>query len=89
MSSTVNVVRYTGLIGGILYGISHRRTLQEQENHRKAEHAAHHREDLIKQARQAWKDKQEASKGSGLITNPDDPNFDLEKILAKWEAESK
>lgn len=24
-----------------------------------------------------------------VITNPDDPNFDLEKILQKWEAELK
>lgn len=26
---------------------------------------------------------------STVITNPDDPNFDLEKVLAKWEAEYK
>ena len=24
-----------------------------------------------------------------VITNPEDPNFDLEKLIAKWESESK
>lgn len=24
-----------------------------------------------------------------VITNPEDPQFDLEKLIAKWEADSK
>ncbi|KAG8885550.1 hypothetical protein FRB98_001740 [Tulasnella sp. 332] len=84
-----SVARYSALVGGILYGISHRRTLMAEEHKHKAERAVHQREELIQQARKMWKEKQNPIKSSGIITNPEDPNFDLEKLIAKWEAESK
>jgi len=83
-SPTVNVVRYTALLGGVFYGISHRRTLQKAKDEEKLHHAVHEREELIKRAKDAWRRQQESPKDS-LITNPDDPKFDLEKLLAKWE----
>ncbi|KAG8934932.1 hypothetical protein FRC03_010177 [Tulasnella sp. 419] len=89
MSSTVNVARYTALATGIFYGIAHRRTLQEAENNHKIETAIHRREHLIHEAREAWKAKQASKKEGGVITNPEDPNFDLEKLISSWEAESK
>lgn len=51
------VARYSALIGGIGYGIVHRRTLQQKEDkrHEKAEYKR--REDLIKQAKEAYKNK--------------------------------
>lgn len=27
--------------------------------------------------------------GFAVVTDPEDPRFDLEKLIAKWEAESK
>ncbi|KAG8833674.1 hypothetical protein FRC17_010278 [Serendipita sp. 399] len=104
-SPTVNVVRYSALIGGIAYGIVHRRTLQAHEN-KKREHAAeHHRQHLIEEARKAWREQHKPkSTGGGedlclglfggtlahihttVITNPDDPNFDLEKLLLSLES---
>ncbi|KAH9837332.1 ATP synthase E chain-domain-containing protein [Rhodofomes roseus] len=86
-SSTVNVVRYTALLTGVFYGIAHRRTLQKAHDEEVKHHAVHEREHLIAQAKDAWKKKQEGSKG-GVITDPEDPNFDLEKLIAKWESES-
>ncbi|KAK7686633.1 hypothetical protein QCA50_010233 [Cerrena zonata] len=86
-STTVNVVRYTALLSGVFYGISHRRTLQKAHDEDKRHHAIHEREHLIEQAKEAWKKKQETSKDS-IVTNPEDPHFDLEKLIAKWEKES-
>ncbi|PSS29687.1 hypothetical protein PHLCEN_2v2835 [Hermanssonia centrifuga] len=89
-SSTVNVVRYTALLSGIFYGVSHRRTLQKAHDEDVKHHAVHEREHLIAQAKEAWKKKQDSSKDSTrLVTDPEDPRFDLEKLLAKWESESK
>ncbi|EPT03455.1 hypothetical protein FOMPIDRAFT_1028727 [Fomitopsis schrenkii] len=86
-SSTVNVVRYTALLTGVFYGIAHRRTLQKAHDEEVKRHAVHEREHLVAQAKEAWKKKQESGKG-GVITDPEDPNFDLEKLIAKWESES-
>ncbi|GBE77523.1 ATP synthase E chain-domain-containing protein [Sparassis latifolia] len=86
-SSTVNVVRYTALLTGVFYGITHRRTLQKTHDEELKHHAIHEREHLIAQAKEAWKKQQEGSK-DGVITDPEDPGFDLEKLIAKWESES-
>ncbi|KAH7886229.1 ATP synthase E chain-domain-containing protein [Phlebopus sp. FC_14] len=88
ISSTVNVVRYSALLGGIFYGIYHRRSLQKAHDLEKEHHAIHYREQLILQAKDAWRQKQESSKGDGLVTDPEDPQFDLEKLVAKWEKEA-
>ncbi|KAG8741556.1 hypothetical protein FRC11_014720 [Ceratobasidium sp. 423] len=85
-SPTVNVVRYTALGAGILYGIVHRRTLQTRlDNERAHEHELRH-EQLVKQAKEAWRRKNDPSLSS-LITDPDDPRFDVEKLIAKYEAD--
>ncbi|CAE6454293.1 unnamed protein product [Rhizoctonia solani] len=84
-SPTVNVVRYTTLGAGILYGIVHRRTLQTRlDNDRAHEHELRH-ERLVQQAKEAWRQKNDTSL-SNLITDPDDPRFDVEKLIAKYEA---
>ncbi|KAH9486442.1 ATP synthase subunit e, mitochondrial [Psilocybe cubensis] len=84
VSSTVNVVRYTALFSGIAYGWYHRRSLQASHDQHKLEAAAHSREKLIADAKEAWKRRNEAA-DSSLITDPEDPRFDLEKLIAKWE----
>ncbi|KIY50485.1 hypothetical protein FISHEDRAFT_64702 [Fistulina hepatica ATCC 64428] len=87
VSTTVNVVRYTALLSGLVYGWYHNRTLRAAHEQHKFEHAVHHREQLIKQAKEAWAKKQAGTAVRYLvITNPDDPRFDLEKLLTKWEA---
>ncbi|KAI0652364.1 ATP synthase E chain-domain-containing protein [Trametes meyenii] len=86
-STTVNVVRYTALLGGVFYGIAHRRSLQKAHDADVKQHAIHEREHLIAEAKDAWKKKQESNKG-GVVTDPEDPRFDLEKLIAKWESDS-
>ncbi|KAI0249541.1 ATP synthase E chain-domain-containing protein [Lactifluus subvellereus] len=77
VSSTVNVVRYTALLSGVFYGIYHRRTLQNAHDADKAHHVKHKREALIAQAKEEWKKKQAGDK-DGVITDPENPRFDLE-----------
>jgi len=84
---TVNVVRYTALFTGVFYGIWHRRTLQKAHDEEKIHHAKHDRQGLVVRAKEAWKKQQEAAK-DGVVTDPEDPRFDLEKLLASLEAQS-
>ncbi|KAL0951846.1 hypothetical protein HGRIS_008507 [Hohenbuehelia grisea] len=88
VSATVNVARYTALFSGVVYGWYHRRQLQADHEVQKQNHAVHERKKLISEAKDAWKKKLEAPKDSGVVTDPEDPRFDLEKLVAKWEAES-
>jgi len=85
VSTTVNVVRYTALASGIFYGFYHRRTLQAKYEKQKLEHALHSRERLIAEAKEAWKRKQDSSKDTSVVVDPEDPRFDLEKLLIKYE----
>jgi F-type H+-transporting ATP synthase subunit e len=55
-------VRYTALFSGVLYGWFHRRTLQAAHDKHKLEDAAHHREQLLAEAKDAWKRKQGSEK---------------------------
>jgi len=88
-SSSVNVVRYSALIGGVFYGIIHKRTLQAQKNERRELQARHHNEELISKAKDAWKQHQLAKLEGGVIMDPDDPNFDADKFIAKLEKDEK
>ncbi|KZV94863.1 hypothetical protein EXIGLDRAFT_715333 [Exidia glandulosa HHB12029] len=87
-SATVNVFRYTALLSGVVYGIVHKRTLQAEYDAKKSHHKEHRREQLIEEAKRAWAAKQASSK-SDVITDPEDPKFDLEKLIAKWERETQ
>ncbi|KAF8963942.1 ATP synthase E chain-domain-containing protein [Flammula alnicola] len=88
VSTTVNVVRYTALFTGVAYGWYHRRSLQAVHDKHKLNDAAHHQEKLIAEAKEAWKRKKDAANDTTLITDPEDPRFDLEKLIAKWEKSS-
>ncbi|CAO1618902.1 unnamed protein product [Parajaminaea phylloscopi] len=85
VSPVVNVARYSALVGGIAYGVVHHRTLQQREDKRYAQAEWKRKEDLIKQAKEAYKTKlatqAQASKAGAVVTDPESPNFDLEKFL--------
>ncbi|KAJ3978837.1 ATP synthase E chain-domain-containing protein, partial [Lentinula detonsa] len=82
----LQVARYSALFAGVFYGFYHRRTLQAAHNENKVQHAAHDREHLIAEAKEAWQRKQViASSSDDVVTDPEDPRFDLEKLIAKWE----
>ncbi|RDB28678.1 hypothetical protein Hypma_016050 [Hypsizygus marmoreus] len=87
VSPTVNVARYTALFSGIAYGFYHRRTLQARVDQQRLEHAVHSREHLIAEAKEAWKRRND-SKSSNIVTDPEDPHFDLEKLLLSFDKAS-
>ncbi|KAK9900877.1 hypothetical protein P389DRAFT_166382 [Cystobasidium minutum MCA 4210] len=103
--STLNVVRYTALFSGIVYGFVHNRTLYKEAEDKKAKAAIKQRESWIEQAKKEYAQKQQSSTGStlrqlassatgglvggdSLITDPEDPKFDLEKLIQSWEKSS-
>ncbi|ORY82409.1 ATP synthase E chain-domain-containing protein [Leucosporidium creatinivorum] len=83
VSPAVNVVRYSALVSGIFYGIFHRQTLQAKFDANAASQEVHKREQWLAEAKKAWAAK--TAKNDGLITDPDAPGFDLEKVLLSLE----
>ena len=72
-------MRYTALLGGVFYGIAHRRSLQKAHDADVKHHAIHEREHLIEEAKEAWKRKKESGKDGGEsmlrlhVTSAQDP----------------
>ncbi|KAF7503327.1 hypothetical protein GJ744_003970 [Endocarpon pusillum] len=91
-SQGVNVLRYSALLFGIFYGFSHQRTIYANNKASHVENEYKHRESLIEKAKLEWKKKNlppEARTGSGgVITDPEDKNFDLEAYLTLKSAEN-
>ncbi|KZZ88017.1 ATPase, F0 complex, subunit E, mitochondrial [Ascosphaera apis ARSEF 7405] len=91
-SQGVNVLRWSALGAGLFYGFTHQRSLDSQAKAAQAEREYKHKEQLIEQARAEYRKKHPAPvvkdtpSPGGLITDPDDKRFDLEKfLLAKAE----
>lgn len=74
------VLRWSAVVGGVAYGFVHNRTLNRnhQKEHVAAEFAA--KQKVIDEAKQKWA-ALHAPKDGGLITDVDDPNFDLIKVI--------
>ncbi|GLI80619.1 F1F0 ATP synthase subunit e, mitochondrial [Penicillium ochrochloron] len=87
MASTqgVNVFRYSALVAGLIYGVYHQSSLTQAAKRTEIEHEYARKERLIEQAKAEWKKKtqpkQETTQSSGLITDFEDPKFDLEAFL--------
>ncbi|KAI7240642.1 hypothetical protein KC330_g1174 [Hortaea werneckii] len=87
MSSTgVNVLRWGALTFGVFYGFSHQSAINSRDRSAHAQHEYERKEKLIQQARDEWQRKTQPQSGSGVISNPEDPNFDLEKYLQTVKA---
>ncbi|GMK57505.1 hypothetical protein CspeluHIS016_0403390 [Cutaneotrichosporon spelunceum] len=83
-SNTQNVVRYSALLAGLAYGFVHNRTVQKEDAEAAITYARERRTQLIADGKKAWKDKTTKPK-SDLIVDPEDPKFDLEKVLLQME----
>ncbi|KAI3643677.1 hypothetical protein MP228_009841 [Amoeboaphelidium protococcarum] len=71
-------LRWTALGSGLVYGLYHNRALYTEW---KKEHDHHVQvESLKKKAEELWDDH--VAKETGVVLNPEDPNFDLEKAFA-------
>jgi len=91
-SPGINVLRYSALIFGVFYGFSHQKTLNANAKAAHAEHEYKHKESLIQKAKLEWAKKtlppESKTASGGVITNPEDKNFDLEAYLKMVATES-
>ncbi|KAJ5449781.1 uncharacterized protein N7458_006230 [Penicillium daleae] len=88
MASTqgVNVFRYSALVAGLIYGVYHQSSLTQAAKRTEIEHEYARKERLIEQAKAEWKKKTQpkqetTTQSSGLVTDFEDPKFDLEAFL--------
>ncbi|KAI9709250.1 MAG: hypothetical protein M1820_003370 [Bogoriella megaspora] len=92
-STGVNVLRYSALVFGVFYGFSHQRSITSRDKKAADSREYNRQADLIAQAKAKWAEKSappESKKSDGgIVTNPEDPNFDLEAYLNKVDADSK
>ncbi|GEM06747.1 ATPase, F0 complex, subunit E, mitochondrial [Rhodotorula toruloides] len=68
VSPAVNVVRYTALASGIVYGIVHRKTLQERFDKTAAEKEVQQRAHWLEEAKKAWEAQKMQGKSGGEST---------------------
>ncbi|OQE31479.1 hypothetical protein PENSTE_c001G09400 [Penicillium steckii] len=84
-SQGVNVLRYSALVAGLVYGVYHQSSLNSQAKRTEIEHEYTRKERLIEQAKAEWRKKTQPqetkTQASGLITDPENPKFDLEAFL--------
>ncbi|KAF9894246.1 hypothetical protein FE257_007748 [Aspergillus nanangensis] len=82
-SQGVNVLRYSALVAGLVYGVYHQSSITSSAKQADAQREYARQERLIEQAKAEWK-KKTAPKDttqSGIITDPEDSRFDLEAFL--------
>jgi hypothetical protein len=58
LDNLLQVLRYSALLFGAFYGFTHQRTLNASAKAAHAQQEYSHQEDLIKQAKKAWVEKQ-------------------------------
>ncbi|KHO00104.1 ATPase, F0 complex, subunit E, mitochondrial [Metarhizium album ARSEF 1941] len=93
MASTgVNVLRWSALAAGVFYGFSHQRTITATQRAEHAKHEWESKQKLIDQAKAEYAKKNNPAPASSskddVVTDVNDPKFDLEKLLLKASKES-
>jgi F-type H+-transporting ATP synthase subunit e len=68
-TDSLQVLRYSALLFGVFYGFTHQRALNSDAKAFHAKQEWSHKEDVIKQAKKAWAEKQltpeQRAKGDG------------------------
>ncbi|MCJ1412005.1 hypothetical protein MMC19_006097 [Ptychographa xylographoides] len=90
-ASGANVLRYSALGCGILYGFYHQRTLNNQAHLNDLTRKYKAEESLIAKAKAEYTKKtmpkDSKTAGGDVISDPNDPKFDLEAYLTMKMAE--
>ncbi|AOW06277.1 ATP synthase E chain-domain-containing protein [Yarrowia lipolytica] len=82
MSATLNVLRWSALGAGVVYGFVHNRTLYSQAEKKVADAKFKKQEKLIEQAKAEWARLHPAPVAStGVVTDISDDKFDIEAYL--------
>ncbi|CAN6652642.1 ATP synthase subunit e, mitochondrial [Trichomonascus vanleenenianus] len=80
-SPTLRVLKWSFLGAGVVYGFWHNRTLAAQAETKRFDAEWARKEKLIADAKAAYAKKNSTSTPGDLITDVNDPNFDLEKLI--------
>ncbi|KAK6533013.1 hypothetical protein TWF281_007177 [Arthrobotrys megalospora] len=81
-----NILRWSFLGFGVLYGFQHQRTLYKQEADHHSKQEWERKEKLIQLAKAEYKKSLlPPDQRNTVISNPDDPKFDLEAYLVNLE----
>ncbi|KAF1981454.1 hypothetical protein K402DRAFT_425409 [Aulographum hederae CBS 113979] len=83
-SMGVNVLRWSALGVGLFYGITHQAAISSKDKLAAKNAAYDHQAKLVSDAKAEWARKH--APPSGVITNPDDPKFDLEALVKSFES---
>ncbi|MCJ1230819.1 hypothetical protein MMC12_007493 [Toensbergia leucococca] len=90
-ASGVNVLRYTALLLGAAYGLTHQSSLLAQQKLASLDRDYARQESLIRKAKAEYVRKtlpeEKKTEGGGVISDPNDSKFDLEAWLTMKMAE--
>ncbi|KAL8687307.1 MAG: hypothetical protein Q9218_006482 [Villophora microphyllina] len=90
-SSGVNVLRYSALLAGVSYGLYRQSSLSAQRHQAHVDREYQNQASLITQAKAEFKKKnmpqESVTKGGQVISDPEDPKFDLEGYLTSLMGE--
>ncbi|KAH8820378.1 putative ATP synthase subunit E, mitochondrial [Xylogone sp. PMI_703] len=94
MASTgVNVLRWSALGAGVIYGIYHQASISSAARAAAAQREYEHKQHLIEKAKAEYSKKTKPlafnSETGGVISDPNDSRFDLEAYLNSVAAEAK
>ncbi|KKY18109.1 putative atpase f0 complex subunit e mitochondrial [Phaeomoniella chlamydospora] len=89
-SQGVNVLRWSALAVGVFYGFYHQSNITAKGKAEEAQRQYHHKESLIKKAKEEYlkKTNPQQAQAGGVISDPENPNFDLEAFLKAQEAKA-
>ncbi|SPN97182.1 related to F1F0-ATP synthase subunit E [Cephalotrichum gorgonifer] len=89
-SAGVNVLRYTALGLGVLYGFTHQRKITAAQNAAAAQHEYEHKQSLINQAKSEYAKIHNPApvKADTVIRDPMDPKFDFEAFFTNLAKEN-
>ncbi|CCJ28501.1 unnamed protein product [Pneumocystis jirovecii] len=81
----LNIFRWSALVAGIGYGYTHRNNLAAKKKRKEEEILYKRKEDIIREAQMEYTKLYMPSK-TNILTDPDDPKFDLEAYLNSLES---
>ncbi|KAK0747990.1 ATP synthase E chain-domain-containing protein [Apiosordaria backusii] len=85
-SSGVNVLRYSALGLGVVYGFYHQRQIYAADRAAAAQREYERKQQLIAQAKKAYAAKHKsAATASSASQDINNPNFDLESFIAQLD----
>ncbi|KAK0347423.1 F1F0 ATP synthase subunit e, mitochondrial [Friedmanniomyces endolithicus] len=82
-SSGVNLLRWSALAVGVFYGFSHQNAIHSRDKKAVTQHEWDRKAQIIDQAKAEWKKRNDPDSGkdNGVISDPENPKFDLEAYL--------